>query len=65
MSEISHLQINFGLSVEKVVELLLSKNSPQILSTKSLIEMLATYTQVIDFSQDVTIIVNRHCLYME
>ena len=62
VSHIQHMHINAELSLDIVVEFLLERQPSAVRSTtQSLLENLAT--QVTDFSNDVTIIVNRHCLF--
>ena len=61
-SHIRDVRINTGLSLDKVVEVLLAKKPAAVVpTTQTLLENLAS--QVIDFNNDITIIVNRNVLY--
>ena len=60
-SHIWDMRINARLSLDKVVEVLLAKKPAVVPTTQILLENLAS--QVIDFNNDITIIVNRNVLY--
>ena len=62
LSHVWDMCINAGLSLDKVVEVLLSKKPAAVVpTTQMLLDNLAS--QVIDFDNDITIIVNRNVLY--